>query len=132
MPGNPLTDPNWAPDLTDQIVDFIEKIRDKTTNNAIKVARGLVFGVLGAILGIVALVLFIIMSTRGIKELFKLFMPTYRALAPSSPPRMVPRPGVWPLAIRFSLRGTRSANTASATGPPGIIFAVNGGSAFLR
>ena len=80
MPGNPLTDPNWAPDLTDQIVDFIGKIRDKTTNNAIKVARGLVFGVLGAILGIVALVLFIIMSTRGIKEIFDLFMPTYRAV----------------------------------------------------
>ena len=51
MPGNPLTDPHWAPDLTDQIVDFIGKIRDKTTKNAIKVDRGLVFGVLGAILG---------------------------------------------------------------------------------
>ena len=31
-------------------------------------------------------------------------------------------PGVCPLAISFSLRGTRSANTASATGPPGIIL----------
>ena len=31
-------------------------------------------------------------------------------------------PGVCPLAMSFSLRGTRSANTASATGPPGIIL----------
>src|SRR4029079_3285743 len=84
MPGNPLTHPNWAPELTKQVVDFIGKIRDKTTNNAIKVARGLVFGVLGAILGIVALVLFIIMSTRGVKELFDLFMPKYRAVCLSS------------------------------------------------
>ncbi len=38
MPGNPLTDPNWAPDLADQITDFIGNVRDKTTNNAIKVA----------------------------------------------------------------------------------------------
>src|SRR5262249_52445928 len=36
---------------------------------------------------------------------------------------MVPSPGVCPLAMSFSLRGMRSANTASATGPPGIIFA---------
>ena len=80
MPGNPLTDPNWAPDLTDQIVDFIANIRDKTTNNAIKVARELVFGVLIAVLGMVALVLFLIMSTRGVKEFFDLFLPTYRAV----------------------------------------------------
>ena len=80
MPGNPLTDPNWAPDLTDQIVDFIANVRDRTTNNAIKVARGIVFGLLGAILGVVALVLFIIMSTRGVKEIYDLFTPTYRAV----------------------------------------------------
>jgi hypothetical protein len=55
MPGNPLTDPNWAPDLADQIAGFVGNIREKTTNNAIKVARGIVFGLLGGILGIVAL-----------------------------------------------------------------------------
>ena len=40
MPGNPLTDPNWAPDLADRIASFVGSIRDKTTNNAIKVATG--------------------------------------------------------------------------------------------
>ena len=87
MPGNPLTDPNWAPDLADQIADFIGNIRDKTTNNAIKVARGIVFGLLGAILVIVALVLFIIGSTRGLKELYDLGtstdMPCTSATSPS-------------------------------------------------
>jgi len=72
MPGNPLTDPNWAPDLADQIAGFVGNIREKTTNNAIKVARGIVFGLLGGILGIVALVLFIIGGTRGLKELYDL------------------------------------------------------------
>ena len=72
MPGNPLTDPNWAPDLADQITDFVGNIREKTTNNAIKAARGIVFGLLCAILGMVALVLFLIGSTRGLIELYSL------------------------------------------------------------
>ena len=80
MPGNPLTDPNWAPDLADQIADFIGNIRDKTTNNAIKAARAIVFGLLGAILGVVALVLLIIASTRGLKELYDLGTSTARAV----------------------------------------------------
>src|SRR4029453_562767 len=80
MPGNPLTDPDWAPDLADQIADFIGKIRDKTTNNAIKVARGIVFGLLGAILGGVALVLVIIGGTRGLQELYELGTSTARAV----------------------------------------------------
>src|SRR5262249_9209508 len=54
---------------------------------------------------------------------FSIFMPTYRALAPSSPTRIVPSPGVCPFSMSFSLRGTRSSNTAPATGPPGIILA---------
>ena len=35
-------------------------------------------------------------------------------------------------SISFSIRGARSANTASATGPPGIRIALNGGSAVRR
>lgn len=72
MPGNPLTDPNWAPDLADQITEFVGNVRDKTTNNAIKAARGIVFGLLAAILGTVALVLLLIFVTRGIQALLDL------------------------------------------------------------
>ena len=72
MPGNPLTDENWAPELADQITDFIGNIRDKTTNNAIKLARGLVFGLLALLLGVVALTLLLIGATRGLQALIDL------------------------------------------------------------
>jgi hypothetical protein len=72
MPGNPLTDPNWAPDLADQITEFVGNVRDKTTNNAIKAARGIVFGLLAAILGTVALVLLLVLTTRGLQALLDL------------------------------------------------------------
>lgn len=72
MPGNPLTDPNWAPDLADQITTLVGNVRDKTTNNAIKAARGLVFGLIGGFLGMVAVVLLLIGTTRGLQSLIDL------------------------------------------------------------
>jgi hypothetical protein len=68
MPGNPLTDPNWATDLTEQITRVVGNVRDKTTNNAIKVVRGVVFGLLGLMLGMVAIVLLLIIATRGLQS----------------------------------------------------------------
>ncbi len=73
MPGNPLTDPNWAPDLTDQIAGLIGKVRDKTTNNAVKAVRAVVFGLIGLFLGIVALILSLIVVTRGLQSLFDIW-----------------------------------------------------------
>jgi hypothetical protein len=73
MPGNPLTDPNWAPDLTAQITTFVGNVRDKTTNNAIKVVRGVVFGLLGLFLGLVAIVLLLIIATRGLQSLLDIW-----------------------------------------------------------
>lgn len=69
MPGNPLTDPNWAPDLAEQITTFVGKVRDNTTNHAIKVVRGVVFGLLGLFLGLVAIVLLLIIGTRALQSL---------------------------------------------------------------
>jgi len=80
MPGNPLTDPNWAPDLADQITEFIGNVRDKTTNNAIKAARAIVFGLLAAILGLTALVLLLIFLTRGLQALIDLLTSWERAV----------------------------------------------------
>jgi hypothetical protein len=74
MPGNPLTDPNWANELTDQITGFVGNVRDKTTNNAIKVVRGIVFGLMGLILGVVAVVLVLIAATRGLQSLLDIFV----------------------------------------------------------
>jgi hypothetical protein len=74
MPGNPLTDPNWATDVADQIITLVAKVRDKTTNNAIKGARAIVFGIIGAFLGIFALVLVLIGVTRGLQSLFDIWV----------------------------------------------------------
>ena len=34
MPGNPFTDPNWAPHLADTIERTVVKVRSVTTDNA--------------------------------------------------------------------------------------------------
>lgn len=73
MPGNPLTDPNWAPDLATQITTLVGNVRDKTTNNAVKAVRGVVFGLLGLFLGFVAIVLLLIGSTRGLQSLLDIW-----------------------------------------------------------
>ncbi len=73
MPGNPLTDPNWASELTEQITSVVGKVRDKTTNNAVKAVRAIVFGLIGLFLGLVALVLTLIASTRGLQSLLDIF-----------------------------------------------------------
>jgi hypothetical protein len=73
MPGNPLTDPNWAPDLATQITTLVGNVRDKTTNNAIKAVRGVVFGLLGLFLGLVTIVLLLIIATRGLQSLLDIW-----------------------------------------------------------
>lgn len=69
MPGNPLTDPNWANEVTDQITSLVGAVRDKTTNNAIVAVRAVVFGLLGAILGLVLVTLLLILLTRLVQAI---------------------------------------------------------------
>lgn len=69
MAGNPLSDPNWAADVTTTIVSAVDKIRDRTTTPIVMVARGLVFGLLGSILALAALILFLIGMSRGLINL---------------------------------------------------------------
>lgn len=80
MPGNPLTDPNWAPDLAEQITTLVGNVRDKTTNNAIKVVRGVVFGLLGLFLGLVTIVLLLITVTRGMQSLLDIWFEWNKAV----------------------------------------------------
>ncbi len=69
MPGNPLTDPKWADEMTDTVVTTVRTIREKTTVPLIYAARGVVFGLLAAILGIFAAVLLILTLLRGLQAL---------------------------------------------------------------
>ncbi len=72
MPGNPLTDPKWADEMTDTVVTTVRTIREKTTVPLIYAARGVVFGLLAAILGIFAAVLLILTLLRGLQALLDL------------------------------------------------------------
>ena len=64
MPGNPFTDPNWAPDLADTVERVVGKVRTVATDNAVKASRGIVFGVLAVMALATAAPLFVIWFTR--------------------------------------------------------------------
>jgi len=68
MPGNPFTDPNWAPDLADTVERVVGKVRVVATDNAVKASRAVVFGVLGLIAALVALPLITILVVGVIRE----------------------------------------------------------------
>jgi hypothetical protein len=74
MPGNPLTDPNWANEITDQITQVVGKVRDKTTNNAIVAVRAVVYGLIAFFLAIALVILLLIFLTRGLQSLLNLMM----------------------------------------------------------
>ena len=64
MPGNPLTDPNWAPELADTVERLVGQVRDKTTGRVVVVVRAVVFGVIIAFTGIATVVLAVILGTK--------------------------------------------------------------------
>jgi hypothetical protein len=70
--ANPLTDPNWAPDLADTVERLVGTVREKATRPAVHAARGVVFGMLAAILGLAAVVLLLVGATRGVQSLLVL------------------------------------------------------------
>jgi hypothetical protein len=69
MPGNPLSDPNWAPDVVDLIDKYVGKIRVTATDNAVKASRAVVFGVLVLMAVMVATPLLVILSLGVLREL---------------------------------------------------------------
>ncbi len=74
MPGNPFTDPNWAADIADTIERVVGTVRDRTTKPLVKASRAVVFGILTAILGVVALTLLIIVLTRATQALLDIWL----------------------------------------------------------
>ncbi|MDQ6695961.1 MAG: hypothetical protein M3Z46_00700 [Actinomycetota bacterium] len=61
--SGPLPD-QWPTQATDAIVTVVGKVRDRTTGPALTVARGVVYGLFAAILGVVATVLAITLAIR--------------------------------------------------------------------
>ena len=80
MPGNPLTDPNWADDTADVVIRLVDSVKSKTTRPAVLVARGLVFGLLALFLGLFALVMLLVGLTRGLQAAIEPFLDQSRAV----------------------------------------------------
>jgi uncharacterized membrane protein len=74
MPGNPLSDPNWAPDVVDLIDKYVGKVRLTATDNAVKASRAVVFGVLIVMAVMVAVPLLIILLLGVLRELLGFFV----------------------------------------------------------
>ncbi len=74
MPGNPLTDPNFAADTADRIDRLVGNVRRKAVQPIVTAARAAVFGVLGAFLGVFALVLLLVGLTRGLQAFLALWI----------------------------------------------------------
>jgi len=80
MPANPLTDPNWATETTDKLVGVIDNIRAQTTQKVVYVARGAVFGVLAALLGMFIAIVALVGLMRGFQALLELAVGWNRAV----------------------------------------------------
>jgi polyferredoxin len=80
MPGNPLTDPNWATELADTVERLVGTVRERATTPVVHIARGVVYGLICAFLGVMALVLFLIAFTRALQALLDLAVDTDQAV----------------------------------------------------
>jgi hypothetical protein len=72
MPGNPLTDPNWAKEVTDTIDRYVGKVRTTLTDRVVFAVRALVFGIVIAIAAPVTLILLLILSTKLLERIVAL------------------------------------------------------------
>jgi hypothetical protein len=68
MPGNPLTDPNWAADVTDTIDRYVGKVRTTVTDRAVYAVRAVVFGIVIAIAAPVTFTLLLILGTKLVQR----------------------------------------------------------------
>ena len=59
-----LVPPEWPAQAADTIVDTIGKVRDKTTTPILLGARGLVYGIVGGVLGTIAFFLVLVLIVR--------------------------------------------------------------------
>ena len=80
MPANPLTDPNWAAELADTVERVVGTVRDRATTPVVHITRGIVFGLLGAFLGLTAVVLLLIGLTRALQALLDIGMTNERSV----------------------------------------------------
>jgi hypothetical protein len=71
MPGNPFTDPNWAPDVVNEIERLVGTVRTTATDRVVTVVRGLVFGIIIGIAALIAFALLIILCTKLLQTILE-------------------------------------------------------------
>ena len=72
MIGNPFSNDDWAVDTADRVEQVVGTVRDRVTNNIVKLVRGIVFGLIGFIIGVALIAIALIMFTRGLQSLISL------------------------------------------------------------
>jgi hypothetical protein len=77
IPGLP---PDWPQRATERIVDLVDTTKVKTTGPAIKISRGVVYGLVATLIGVVLVPMLLIGITRGVVILFDLFVTHERAV----------------------------------------------------
>ena len=66
-PAPPTVEPpDWPAQAADAIVEQVAKVRDRTTGPALTAARYTIFGAFAALLGTVALIIFVIGAVRAL------------------------------------------------------------------
>ena len=58
------TEPDWTEQVTDLIVDVVDRVHDKTTGPILGVARAVVYGTVALFAGVVVIVLGMILFTH--------------------------------------------------------------------
>lgn len=71
MATSPLDPNDWPSQVTDRIVGLVDQVRSKTTDQAITIARALVFGTVVVLLAIVVVVLGLV----GVFRLLDVYLP---------------------------------------------------------
>lgn len=69
MAGNPLNDPNWAPELANLVDRYVGLVRDNVTGKAVTAVRALVFGIIVAFTSIAAVILMVILGTKLLQRI---------------------------------------------------------------
>ena len=70
--GNPFSNDDWAVDTADRVEQVVGTVRDRVTNNIVKLVRGIVFGLIGFIIGVALIAIALIVFTRGLQSLISL------------------------------------------------------------
>lgn len=100
-PGPSPTE-DWPAKATDQIVNLVDQIRDKTTGPAIRAARAMVFGFLATMLGTAALVLLVV----GLVRFVDVYVPGGVWVAHAIVGGLFVGVGLWLWSKRYAPAGT--------------------------